>query len=150
MPDEKTPAHDEPTKAKARPEAAAAPAAAAALAPAQNASAEPTEKAAETRKALRTPDEWAAVTGRTRVPKVIVGVNGVPQKDREFSGEHTAAARLHRWGRHDAIPREITRDAYEAAIRATKRAPEGKRSPEPHPDALFESIHPAPAAEAKG
>jgi hypothetical protein len=97
----------------------------------------------------RTPQRRrAAATGRTRTAKVTTAVNGVQQRDRSHDGEHTAAARLHGWGRHDRIPRLITRAAYEAAITATKRAPEGKRAPEPNADAVFASVHEAaPAAE---
>jgi hypothetical protein len=100
---------------------------------------------------FRSPDEWAVETGRKRVARIVTMVNGSAQKDRQFAGEHTAAARLHCWGRSDVVTREITREAYEAAITATKRAPEGGSSPVPHPDALFASIYPtAHAASAKG
>jgi hypothetical protein len=90
---------------------------------------------------LRLPEAWATETGRTRKPRVAAFVNGTPQRDRTLRGDHTAAAVLHRWRRDDAIPRPITRASYEAAIRAAKRAPEGQREPQPHPEALWALVN---------
>jgi hypothetical protein len=90
---------------------------------------------------LRLPEEWGNATGHGRAERVRMSTSNGEVPGPSFDGDHRAASRLHGWGRADRIPRPISREDYEAAIKAAKRAPEGKRSPQPHPGANFAPLN---------